>query len=132
MTGDTKGLKNHVERLCACLAEAVAFAEAESPGTGHNAGMWAAAIAEARAALEADRGNDAELCCIEYSEYSRRLGMYPLNLAPLSNALKHNLQDMIWNNRKANKWQVIFVGTLSQCGAAIAEFERQIEGLKRE
>lgn len=42
----------HVKRLCACLAEAVEFAQRVSPGTGHNAGMWATAIAEALAALE--------------------------------------------------------------------------------
>ena len=50
----------HVTRLCACLAEAVEFAEAISPGTGHNAGMWAAAICEAREALEADQGGQHE------------------------------------------------------------------------
>lgn len=43
---ESNPLVTHVKRLCACLAEA------ESPGTGHNAGMWAAAIAEALAALE--------------------------------------------------------------------------------
>ena len=42
----------HVARLCACLAEAVEYAQRVSPVTGHNAGMWAAAIAEALAALE--------------------------------------------------------------------------------
>jgi len=55
MALDTEGLEKHVKRLCACLAEAVEFAEVVmviSPGTGHNAGMWATAIAEALAALE--------------------------------------------------------------------------------
>jgi hypothetical protein len=42
-------LAAHVQRLCACLGEAVAFAEAVSPGTGHNAGLWAQAITEAQA-----------------------------------------------------------------------------------
>lgn len=41
-----------VARLCDCLAEAVTFAQATSPGPGHNAGMWHAAELEARAVLE--------------------------------------------------------------------------------
>lgn len=44
-----------VARLCDCLAEAVTFAQATSPGTGHNAGLWAAAVTEALAELEQAR-----------------------------------------------------------------------------
>lgn len=46
-------LEAHVKRLCDCLGEAVGFAEAVSPGTGHNAGLWATAITEARALFSA-------------------------------------------------------------------------------
>ncbi len=46
-------LEAHVKRLCDCLGEAAGFAEAVSPGTGHNAGLWATAITEARAMLSA-------------------------------------------------------------------------------
>jgi hypothetical protein len=44
----------HLLRLIDCLTEAVAFADQISPGTGHNAGMWSAAVNEARALLDAD------------------------------------------------------------------------------
>lgn len=52
--------ENHIIRLCDCLTEAVAFAQEVRPGTGHNAGLWAAAITEARGALYELRkgGND--------------------------------------------------------------------------
>ena len=41
----------HLERLCGCLTEAMEFAQRVSPGTGHNAGMWHAAVQEARALI---------------------------------------------------------------------------------
>jgi len=44
-------LQNHIIRLCACLTEAVAFAQGVSPGIGHNAGLWSAAILEASGAI---------------------------------------------------------------------------------
>lgn len=51
-----------VARLCDCVADAVAFAQDVSPGTGHNAGMWAAAVTEARAELERlEKGADNDL-----------------------------------------------------------------------
>ena len=46
-------LEAHVKRLCDCLGEAVTFAQDISPGTGHNAGLWATAITEAQAVLGA-------------------------------------------------------------------------------
>lgn len=48
---DKMTLSQHVTRLCECLEEAVSFAQRVSPGSGHNAGMWATAIREARAAI---------------------------------------------------------------------------------
>lgn len=52
----TLTLAQHTKRLIDCLAEASAFAQTTSPGTGHNAGMWQAACSEAQGALaqEAD------------------------------------------------------------------------------
>jgi hypothetical protein len=44
-------LESQLRRLCLCLDEAVGFASRVSPGTGHNAGMWATATKEAREAL---------------------------------------------------------------------------------
>lgn len=50
----TLTLAQHTSRLITCLAEAVDYAQTTSPGTGHNAGMWQAAITEARGALAAE------------------------------------------------------------------------------
>lgn len=50
----TLTLAQHTKRLLTCLIEASAFAQTTSPGTGHNAGMWQAAITEAQAALDAE------------------------------------------------------------------------------
>lgn len=60
----TMTLARHTARLIACLAEAVEFAQTTSPGTGHNASMWHAAITEAQQALDAQ----AELSTLRGAE----------------------------------------------------------------
>jgi hypothetical protein len=54
MTMTEADCRLHLLRLIDCLTEAAAFADQVSPGTGHNAGMWAAAVNEAMAVLDAD------------------------------------------------------------------------------
>ena len=51
-TASVTELEKHVARLCKCLKEAVEFAQKTSAGTGHNAGMWATAVAEAGEMLQ--------------------------------------------------------------------------------
>lgn len=52
---------------------------------------------------------------LEYSQYSMDNDMYPFHIDTLSKAIKGNLADCLCNNRKENKWQIIYIGTEEGC-----------------
>lgn len=56
-----------------------------------------------------------ESYALEYSQYSADKGLFPFHYGPLGDALRHNLIDFWTNQRGANKWQIIFIGSPADC-----------------
>ena len=91
-------LRKHLERLVDCLSEAVEFAQTVSPGTGHNAGMWAAAVSEARIVL---RGKPVNLTGTtgrehQYQEWRRSVDKWVWRLAGCSLDDLADVRDRDW------------------------------------
>lgn len=51
------------------------------------------------------------LWALEHSQYSENNGLYAWHIAPLKNAIEHNLRDCQHNNRGPNKWQIVYIGS---------------------
>lgn len=60
-----------------------------------------------------------DIYSLEHSQYSEDRKHFPFHIGPLSDAIKHNLQDYRYNNRGQNKWQIIFVGSIQDCYRAM-------------
>lgn len=59
--------------------------------------------------------NMQELYCLEYSEHLSVNGLFSWHVGTLDDAIQHNIQDMFYNNRGPNKWQIVWVGTAEEC-----------------
>lgn len=63
---------------------------------------------------------------LEHSQYSESSGKFPFHIGPLEYAVDSNLVDFFHNNRRENKWQIVFIGrSLEECRQVMA---RLIEG----
>ena len=56
-----------------------------------------------------------ELYSLEHSQYSEDAGGFAFHIGELNDAIEKNLQDCFYNNRKGNKWQIIYIGTQNNC-----------------
>lgn len=56
-----------------------------------------------------------ELYALEHSQYSEDEGKFCFHYEPLTSAIEKNLTDYRYNDREANKWQIIFVGSSAEC-----------------
>jgi hypothetical protein len=61
--------------------------------------------------------------CVEHSQNSEDHQRFSLHVGTLAKALESNIRDFHQNNRKDNKWQILFVGEREQCYAIVEEFE---------
>lgn len=59
-----------------------------------------------------------ELWSLEHSQYSEDEGKYPWHIGLLKTAIESNLTDCQHNNRKENKWQIVFIGSVEECQKA--------------
>jgi hypothetical protein len=64
-----------------------------------------------------------ELYTLEHSQYSEDSGAYPFHVGTFTDAVKLNLQDYFYNNRGANKWQILYIGTREECFDMLEHFE---------
>ena len=60
-----------------------------------------------------------DLYALEFSQYSDDADMYPFNIDTVERILRKNVRDMYHNNQGDNKWQIVFVGSHSDCVAAM-------------
>jgi hypothetical protein len=71
----------------------------------------------------------SDVYSLEHSQYSEDVGMFPFHIGPLGSALRDNLQDCHYNNRKENKWQMLFIGSQEDCHKVM---ERLIKDRQRD
>ncbi len=69
--------------------------------------------------LKSFNSDTFDLYCVQYSQYSDDNNMFAFHYEPLSSALDSNLQDFWDNNRRSNKWQIIFIGPIEDCVTTI-------------
>lgn len=68
-----------------------------------------------------DTGN---LWALEHSQHSEDEGVYPWHIGTLKDAIEGNLRDCQHNNRKRNKWQIVYIGPdLESCQKACEALE---------
>ncbi len=61
------------------------------------------------------KSNKYMLWSVEHSQYSEDHEMYPFHVGWLSKAILENVRDFTYNNRKGNKWQIVYIGTHAEC-----------------
>lgn len=66
----------------------------------------------------------SDVYSLEHSQYSEDVRMFPFHIGPLGSALRDNLQDYRYNNRKENKWQMLFIGSQEDCHKVMDELIR--------
>lgn len=65
------------------------------------------------------------LWALEHSQYSEDNDLYPYHVGPLSEAIRGNLQDYYHNNRRENKWQIVYIGpNFESCSRKIEQLEK--------
>ena len=57
----------------------------------------------------------SELYSLEHSQYSEECGTFPFHITTLGSAANDGMEDLLYNTRGPNKWQVIFTGTWDEC-----------------
>jgi hypothetical protein len=63
-----------------------------------------------------------QIYCVEYSECSNQHGMFPFHTCTVGEAIRSNIEDMYHNNRRENKWQIVFIGSQRECSDAIEHY----------
>ena len=55
------------------------------------------------------------LWTLEFSQYGEDCALYPWHITTLTDALRKNQQDCLYNHRGPNKWQLVHIGSFVDC-----------------